>query len=462
MEKVLNFIKTKAIGYFLVAANVVLALILAIVFFATYKGAMANNAAALVPETIGIFLIAGAIVEIAVLVLPQYRFIHIVALVMFGLALYKEIILIPNLIADEINNVHYQGGNLGTQIFYLVLLIIIAGLAVAAAFIGFYKTEEEANAEMPIKGTDKIVKVSCVGVVALDAVLTSSIVSLDMKARMSKAGDSDAWNPITEAVKKAAADYDYSFNPGNVLIKESAEYDFNANDVKSVSTTEKRDGHNMVYYFEGAYAEGYQGDYSSTYAYLCLWEDGLFGGKINDTQVRGYWFNSSLAEGKNEQGEDIKDCLKMVSNVNHYDSIIAQEASGFYQYQAYAYLGFSWGTRSMILNGYEYYPEVALALNTQDSVLEAYAGEEYDMSSWVPTRILKNLTFSSVFKPVDVTWEAEDGKVTIEYVDGQKNRGISSIMAKFDSVGSKKVTIKWGGFEADVTIKVTEAPAEEE
>ena len=460
MEKVLNFIKNKAVGYFLVAANVLVAIILTVIFFATYKGAMANNAASLVPETIGIFLIAGAVVEIAVLVLPEYRFVHIIALVMFGLALYKEILLIPNLIADEINNVHYQGGNLGTQVFYLIVLILLNASAIAAAFIGFFKKEEDANAEMPIKDKNKIIKVSCSGALVVAAVLASSIVSLDMKAKMNKAGDSDTWTPITEAVKKAAADYDYSFDPSNVLIKEEASYDFNASEVKNVSTTENRDGHNMVYYFEGAYAEGYQGDYSSTYAYLCLWEDGLFGGKINDTQVRGYWFNSSLAEGKNEKGENIKDCLKMVSNVNHYDSIIAQEATGFYTYQAYAYLGFSWGTRSMILNGYEYYPEVALALNTQDSVLEAYVGEEYDMSSWVPTRVLKNLTFSSVFKPVDVAWEAEDGKVAISYVDNQKNRGISSIIGTFNSVGEKKVTIKWGGFEANVTVKVTEAPAE--
>ena len=458
-----NLIKNKAIGYYLAAANIVLALILTVVFFATYKGAMANNAASLVPETIGIFLIAGAIIEAVVLVLPQYRFIHVAAIVMFALALFKEVILIPNLIADEINNVHYQGGNLGTQVFYLVFLIIILASAIAAAFIGFYKSEEEAAEDMKLQkdNTLGIVKVGVCGAVVIAAILTSSLISADMQRKMNIAKDDESWTPITEEVKKAAADYEYTFEPNKVLMKEQESYDFNASEVKNVSTTETRNGYSMVYYFEGAYAEGYQGDYSSTYAYLCLWEDGLFGGKINDTQVRGYWFNSSLAEGKNEAGEDIKDCLKMVSNVNHYDSIIAQEATGFYQYQAYAYLGFSWGTRSMILNGYEYYPEVALALNTLDTPLEAYVGEEYDMSSWVPTRVLKNLSFSSVFKPVDVTWEAEDGKVTVSYVDGQKNRGIASIIGTFNSVGDKKVTIKWGGFEASVTVKVSEAPAEE-
>ena len=455
-----NFMKKLGVGYFIAAGTALVALITAFIFFATFKGAMANNASALVPQTIGIFLIAGAIVEIAVLVVPQYRFIHIPAMVMYALALFKEIVLIPPLIADEINNVHYQGGNLGTNVLYMMLLVLIVAAAVVVAFLGFYKKEEDVNEDMKFKKGDTlgIVKVAVSGAVVLAAVLTSALVALDMKSKMNKAGEDGSYNPITPEIERIAKEYDYSFNPKEVVIKEQEEYDFNASDVKNVPTTETRDGHNMVYYFEGAYAEGYQGDYSQTYAYLCLWEDGLFGGKVNDTQVRGYWFNSSIAEGKDGT---VKDCLKMVSNVNHYDSIIAQEATGFYQYQAYAYLGFSWGTRSMILNGYEYYPEVALALNTQDSVLEAYVGEEYDMSSWVPTRILKNLTFSSVFKPVDVTWEAEDGKVDISYVDNNKSRGISSIIGTFDSTGNKKVTIKWGGFEADVTIKVIEAPAEE-
>ena len=457
-----NFFKKLGVGYFIAAGAAALALITAIIFFPTYKAAMANNASALVPQTIGIFLIAGVVIEAALLVIPQYRFIHIGAMVMYALALFKEILLIPPLIADEINNVHYQGGNLGTNVFYMLMLVIIVSAAIAAPLVGFYKKEEDVNEDMKIKKNDMlgIAKVAISGTVVVAAILASTLIALDLKKKMNVAGEDGSYNPITPEIKKIAEEYDYSFKPSEVLVKELEEYDFNADDVKNVPTTDTRDGHNMVYYFEGAYAEGYQGDYSQTYAYLCLWEDGLFGGKVNDTQVRGYWFNSSLAEGSKD-GQDIKDCLKMVSNVNHYDSIIAQEATGFYQYQAYAYLGFSWGTRSMILNGYEYYPEVALALNTQDSVLEAYVGEEYDMSSWVPTRILKNLTFSSVFKPVDVTWEAEDGSVAISYVDNNKSRGISSIIGTFNSTGDKKVTIKWAGFEADVTIKVTEAPAEE-
>ena len=417
MEKIKEFFKNKAIGYYLAVANIVLALVLAIVFFATYKGAMANNAASLVPETIGIFLIAGAVIEAVVLVLPQYRFIHIGALVMFGLALYKEILLIPNLIADEINNVHYQGGNLGTQVFYLVMLIIIAALSIAAAFIGFYKKEEDSNADFPVKGTAKIVKVGVGAALVLAAVLTSSLVAADMQKKMNMASGDEAFNPVTAEIKKAAEEYDYSFDPSQVLVKEQETYDYNDSLVKSVPTPDHGKytpwaGHNIVYFFEGAYAEGYQGDYSETYAYLVLYEEGVFGGRIGGTQVKGYWFNSSILEGKNEQGEDIKDCLKMVSNVDHYDSILALEASGFYQYNAYTYLGFSWGTRSIGLGGYLYYPEVALAIDYSVTGLDNFhVGDTFDRDSWKALRILKNLSYSSVFKDSEVKWEIPSGMV---------------------------------------------------
>lgn len=455
MEKIKEFLKNKGIGYFIVAATALVSIILAIIFLLTYKGAMANNAASQVPETIAIFLFAGAIIEIVVLFIPQYRFVQVAAIVMFGLALFKEVILIPNLIADELNNVHYQGGDLGTSMFYLITLILINVASIAAVFVGFYKKDEDGDAEFPIaKGdTNKVIKVAVCGVVVLAAVLSSSLVSAEMQRRMNLANaSSETYNPITPEIKKIAEEYDYSFKPEEVLIKEETEYDFTGINNKVTDKT-TRDGHNMVYYFEGSYSEGWQGDYSATYGYLCLWEDGLFGGVLDGTSVRGYWYNSSIAEGKDGT---VKDCLKMVSNQDRYKSIITEPATGFYHYQAYVYISKN-GGRSMILNGYEYYPEVAVAINTNNAELETTVGEDYDMSSWVPTRILKNLTYSAIFKPVDVTWSVSGGKVTIEYVDNQKARGISSITANFTEVGEQTITIKWSGFEGSVKVNVKAA-----
>ena len=448
MEKVLNFFKNKAIGYYLVAANILLSIVLAIIFLATYKGAMANNAGAYVPETIAIFLFAGAIIEAVVLVIPQYRFVHIAAIVMFSLALFKEVFLIPNLIADEINNVHYQGGNLGTQVFYLVTLIIILAVAIAAAFIGFYKSEEEANAEFPIEKNNmgKIVKVGACGVVVLAAILASSLISADMqrKVNLANANAGEGFNPITEAVKKTAAEYEYDFKPEEVLIKESTE-EYNYSGINSrVTDTGKATGEQkLVYVFEGAYAEGYQGDYSETYANLYLWNDGLFGGKVGSTSVRGYWFNSSLEGGKDAEGKDIKDCLKMVSNVSNYDSIIGQEATGFYEYNIYVYLGFSWGTRSMGLGGYLYYPEVAIAIDPSNLSTEIRAGDTFDKEALKALRILKNLNYSAVFKSSEVKWTYPDGML-------DKNNVIQQ-------AGEYEIKATWNNMEATVKVNVLEA-----
>ncbi|MEE3309486.1 hypothetical protein, partial [Sharpea azabuensis] len=94
MEKIKDFLKNKGVGYYIVAGLALLSLIVAIVFFATYNNPeldpifhanpMGNKASGLVPETIGIFLLAGFVVELVVLVVPQYRFIQIAAILMFG------------------------------------------------------------------------------------------------------------------------------------------------------------------------------------------------------------------------------------------------------------------------------------------------------------------------------------------------------------------------------------------
>ena len=462
MEKVLNFFKTKAIGYYLVIANIVLALILALVFLATYQDAMADNASAYVPETIAIFLFAGIVVELVVLVLPQYRFIHVAAIVMFALALYKEVILIPNLIADEINNVHYQGGDLKTQVFYLVMLLIILASSIAAIFIGFYKKEEDADAEMPIAKDNiaKLIKIGVGGLVVVAAILTSSLISADMqrKINLANAKVDEPYTPINDAIRKAAEDYDYSFKPEEVIVEERDDYNYNDSLVKSVPTDDHGkftgwSGHNIVYFFEGAYAEGYQGDYSETYAYLALYEEGVFGGRIGSTQIKGYWFNSSTAEGTNEEGQRIKDCLKMVSNVEHYDSILATEASGFYAYDAYAYLGFSWGTRSMGLHGYYYYPEVALAIDPSNVSTNLVVGDTFDKEALIAVRILKNLTYSSVFKSSEVTWTYPS--------DMMDKNDVLLAAGEYEIKASWKNSVLKVTSEASVKINVAEAPAEE-
>ena len=465
MEKILAYFKNKSVGYFIVAGIALLALIVSVIFFATYRNPdlatqMGNKAEGFVVETIGIFLLAGAVIEIVVLVIPQYRFIQIAAIAMFGLAMYKDVILIPDFIVGKINNVEYNGGNFPLNMFFFVMIFLIVIASIVAAFLGFYTKEEEAQADMKnLKGTVNLAKLGAGAAVVLAAILVSSLVSNNLVNKTSKSNKGGAesqqtstseeeipqYDPITDEIREAADAYDYSFDPLSVIMKEQEEYDFSA--VSSIPTNGSRSGHNLVYYFEGSYSEGWQGDYSETYGAFYLWDDGMFGAVADGTNIRGYWYNSSLVNGTDEDGNDIRDCLNMVSNQNNYKSIITEPATGFYHYQAYIYISKN-GGRSMIINGYDYYPEVALAIDATSTGLEYKVGDKFDRSSWVANRILKNLSYSAVYKPGEVTWSDQ--------------QGMHDSNGKLLTAGEYTVTAKWNGLEASVTVTVTDPAAEEQ
>ena len=477
MEKIKNFLANKAIGYYIVCGIAFLSLLVGIIFLASYnnpnlEAQMGNKAAGFVVETIGIFLLAAFAVEVVVLVIPQYRFIQLAAIAMIALAYYKDILVIPDFIVGKINNVEYNGGNFGLNMFFFISITLMFIASIVAPFVGFIKSEEDNKEEMKIQkgNSGKLIKISACALVVVAAVLASSLISSNLVLKKgsgnNKGSNSQTQQSIsepepepdpllTDEIKAAAEAYVYDFDPSSVIMKEQAEYtDFSA--ASSVPTNANRADHNLVYYFEGAYSEGYQGDYSPTYAYLYLWDDGLFGGRAANTDIKGFWYNSSIAEGQDpETGADIRDCLRMVTNISHYESIIANPKSGFYQFEAYMYLRMTWGgDRSIIMNGYEYYPEVAMLIDPQGEVPEAEVGKEYDMSFWSPSRVLKNLSYSSVFIPTDVTWEATNGSIKISYVDNDKNRGIASIIATFTQSGEQTITAKWKDFSASITVTV--------
>ena len=122
----------------------------------------------------------------------------------------------------------------------------------------------------------------------------------------------------------------------------------------------------------------------------------------------------------------------------------------------------SWGgDRSIIMNGYPYYPEVTMFIDTEgEEEFSCEVNKDFDISYWTPSRVLKNLSYSAVFIQTDVTWEATNGSVKIEYVDGQKNRGIALITAKFTQAGEQTITVKWNGLEASVKVNVVEPEPE--
>ena len=143
-----DFFKNKSVGYYILAFITLFSLILTIIFFASFanptiEAQMGNKAVGMAPETIGIFLLAGVLIEGVALFAPEFRFFHFAAVVMFGLAIYKDVIIMGDFFAGFANGVMYNGGNVGLNMFLFIALMLIELLAIVVGFMGFIKPGEE-------------------------------------------------------------------------------------------------------------------------------------------------------------------------------------------------------------------------------------------------------------------------------------------------------------------------------
>ncbi len=125
-----ELIKNKGIGYWICAGAGVLALVMAIVVLATYSTALPNQQSGV---AVGVMLIVGFVLQVALTFLPL-RFGAIIPLIVYTIAFGMVLNLIAPAIADQVNNVHYQGGSFGTCIFYAVATLVIAVSTVVACF----------------------------------------------------------------------------------------------------------------------------------------------------------------------------------------------------------------------------------------------------------------------------------------------------------------------------------------
>lgn len=147
-----KFFKNKTVGYYIAAFVAVLALVTLIVFFAKYNNpdvttVMGNKAESFVPVTIGIFLLAGFVVQLVVLFVPEFRLFQIAAVVMFGMALYKDILIIADFLAGLFTNVMYNGGDVNFNMFIFISILIICIAAVVTTFMGLVKEVPEEEEE---------------------------------------------------------------------------------------------------------------------------------------------------------------------------------------------------------------------------------------------------------------------------------------------------------------------------
>ena len=471
MQKIKDFLKNKAIGYYIVAGIVLLSLIFAIIFLATYNNPaipsvnnahpMGNKAEGYVPETIAIFLIAGLVVEAVLLLLPQYRFLQIIAVLLFGLALAKDVLIMGDFFAGMSSGVLYNGGNLELNMFYFIMLLVLVIAAVVAAFIGFLKSEEDVRKGIIPKGVNQLVTTGVGGFLVVAALVVSLTVSGNLSAQggankgngnnqqnisSSAEPGKPKYDPITDEMKEAAAAKEYSFDPTSVVFEEEDNWNFSDSRLSGLSYSATRAGHDLVYLFEGEYSEGYQGQYNTYLTGMYLWDDGVFAGRSNSTEFKGFWYNSSKNAGVDENGDPIVDCLNMVSNTSHFESIITEEplggGKGFYERQAYVYMHPGWGDgRSVVVSGYKYYPDVAAFIDTNDSV-ELRVGEKFVINStWFFNKVIKNLKYTPIIPTSEITWTLPDGMI-----DSSK---------RLLAAGEYQISAKWKTYEATATLKVS-------
>jgi hypothetical protein len=408
MNKMKDFLKNKGVGFYIVIADIIIAIVLGIVFFATYHDAMGNNAAGHVPELIGWFAFIGAVLDIVTILLAKYKFVHILALAAYCVALGHEIFLIPNLIADAVNDVHYQGGDLGTNLFYLISLLIIVISAIVAIFLGLYTKEGEKAVEeeglMPKK--NDFIKIGCSAASIITIALIAGI-SLGNSSSNPSFVAKDPVVALDDIQKKFEdkVDKNYDFDPKSVVYKEDTHPYLKATPAQvqaNVSSDLNRFLHHKVYEFEGKYTEAYQGNFNYTYSYIYLWEDGLYNGIANGSTIYGYWYNRT-AEGE--------PCLVMKGTDGNDMVCESTKGDKYYDYMTDLKTSLN-GGRTCKMNGFLYTPAIGIYIDTGSTEEQKVDFlNDLDRSHWKVMEVRNDLRYSAVFNPDEIEWQDIDNMV---------------------------------------------------
>lgn len=125
-----DLIKSKSIGWYICSVAAILALVMAIIVFATQSTAMPNGENGI---SVGIVLLIGVALQAAVTFFPV-KFASwgsvLVYSIAFGLLLNK----VPTTIADVANGVKYAGGSFEMCMFYSVAVLVIALCCIVGSF----------------------------------------------------------------------------------------------------------------------------------------------------------------------------------------------------------------------------------------------------------------------------------------------------------------------------------------
>ena len=125
-------IQNKGTGYWLCAAASACALVVGIIVLATQGMALTVDVAGQ-GWTVSVMLFIGFAVNVVLTFFPM-RFASAVSVLFYSIAFGFAINLALGAIADQINQVHYQGGDFGMTMFYVISTFIIAALCIVACF----------------------------------------------------------------------------------------------------------------------------------------------------------------------------------------------------------------------------------------------------------------------------------------------------------------------------------------
>ena len=412
MEKIKNFFKGKKVAFYIMMGDALLAFILGIFFLATKGMSLANSASAHAPDLVWVFAFAGVIFEIAALIVPKYKWVHLFALLFYCLSLSKELELIPPVIADQVTGVHFQGGSFPVQLMYVIILVIIVASAIYVTFNDVLTNEAE-EAEPKIKEKKGLIRAGAAGGVGVVGLIFAIVLAVSTSA----AKTAKIYNPLDAFKDKVIA---YENDPTEVYFRQGAsegEADFNKYEGKSNSeittalSTANRQGHWLVYEFEGKYTEAYHDNYNYDYYSIQVYEDGVFKGSNNH---QGYWYNIN---------EDGIDCL--VLKATSGNDMVCRRAEEGSQYMWYTDMKASQGgARTCKMNGYMYYPIIGIYIDTKGEitkkgqVLEYELGQEFTHDNWTVMVVRNNLTASAVFNESQITWTdvdtSKEGEQTIK------------------------------------------------
>lgn len=237
---------------------------------------------------------------------------------------------------------------------------------------------------------------------------------------------------LTQDIIETANNYKYDFDPKAVSIKKQDSYDYSNEELSQLQVGEIREDHHLVYVFEGAYIDGYY-DVNTT-GHMYLWDDGLFAALINETTVKGYWYNTLTEAGEN--------CLVLLSNQTHYEQIIANICDNeCYLYEAEVFVTLSWGFRNMLIKGYYFYPEVAISFLDYSHHNFAYKVRDIfnPDNEFTVVRILKDLHYIPTLETEKgfITWDIPDGMLDSSY--RLINAGYFTVTAHYKSFSNNLV-----------------------